>query len=65
MWPRLRNLVLGEPTGEHLPERVREAIERQQIDSERLISCAQLLLVMVFAGLWAVSPPPLNRRGRS
>jgi len=60
MWSKVRNLVLGEPVGDKLPERVREAIDRQQVDSERLISCVQLLLVMIFGALWAVSPPPLN-----
>ena len=60
MFQNLKTLLIGGMDAEKPPERVREAIEHQQIQSERLIGCAQLLLVTVFGVLWAVSPPPQN-----
>ena len=48
--------IFGEPVGDRLPARVRERIARQQLASERLISWVQMLLVVLFASLWAVAP---------
>ena len=50
------NFIFGEPVGDRLPARVRERIARQQLASERLISWVQMLLVVLFASLWAVAP---------
>lgn len=48
--------IFGEPVGDRLPARVLERIVRQQLASERLISWVQMLLVVLFASLWAVAP---------
>lgn len=48
--------IFGAPVAERLPARVRERIARQQLRSERLISWVQMLLVVLFASLWAVAP---------
>ncbi len=39
-----------------MPERVRLSIARQQAESEKLISWVQLLLVLIFATLYIISP---------
>ncbi len=61
MWATLKAFIVGKPQDVRLPDRVREAIDRQQVESEHLISCVQFLLLVIFASLWAVSPPPLNK----
>lgn len=48
--------LFGKEANAHLPERVQEAIADQQHDSEKLISWVQLLLVTIFASLYALSP---------
>ena len=48
--------VFGERVQSDLPERVRESIAMQQIESEKLISWVQLLLVLIFATLFAFAP---------
>lgn len=56
MWTEIASFILGEKTSAHLPERVRESIARQQLESEILIGWVQLTLVIVFGMLYAVSP---------
>jgi len=51
----IKNFVLGEPSGA-VPDRVRGVIERQQADSEILIAWFQLIVVVTFGTLYAVSP---------
>ena len=41
---------------EHLPERVSRVIQMQQDASERLIGWSQLVIVVLFGSLYAVSP---------
>tara|TARA_R110000824_G_scaffold291241_1_gene479776 strand:+ start:1754 stop:3067 length:1314 start_codon:yes stop_codon:yes gene_type:complete len=48
--------IFGEPASGRLPARVRDRIARQQLQSEKLISWVQMLLVVLFASLWAVAP---------
>ncbi len=48
--------LFGKPAEKRLPDRVRNAIAQQQRDSEKLISWVQLLLVTIFAALYAISP---------
>ena len=52
---RIKHFVLGEPSGE-VPDRVRDVIERQQANSEILIAWFQLVVVVTFGILYAVSP---------
>lgn len=48
--------LFGNKAKTHLPERVQAAIDQQQHDSEKLIGWVQLLLVTIFASLYAISP---------
>ncbi|MDG4717793.1 MULTISPECIES: adenylate/guanylate cyclase domain-containing protein [Thalassospira] len=48
--------LFGNKAQNHLPERVQAAIDQQQHDSEKLIGWIQLLLVTIFASLYAISP---------
>ncbi|WP_297020714.1 adenylate/guanylate cyclase domain-containing protein [Thalassospira sp.] len=48
--------LFGKNANSHLPERVQSAIEKQQYESEKLIGWVQLLLVTIFASLYAISP---------
>lgn len=43
-----------------LPERVQEAVLEQEIESERLIGWAQLLLAVIFAALYLLAPRPAD-----
>ena len=52
---RINRFVFGEPGGA-VPERVRDAIRRQQDESERLIAWVQLAVVTILGGLYALSP---------
>lgn len=52
---RISRFVFGEPGGA-VPERVRDAIRRQQDESERLIAWVQLAVVSILGGLYALSP---------
>jgi adenylate cyclase len=45
---------------ENLPERIRDAVIRQQDQSEVLIGWVQLAVVLVFATLYIVAPAPVN-----
>ncbi|WP_199899267.1 adenylate/guanylate cyclase domain-containing protein [Sneathiella glossodoripedis] len=53
--------LLGEPIEGHPPERVQLAIQRQQDQSEVLIASVQLLLVLVFAVLYFLSPKTFSQ----
>jgi len=48
--------LFGKDTNTRLPERVQSAIKKQQDESEKLIGWVQLLLVTIFASLYAISP---------
>ncbi len=56
MWKMLSVYIFGEAAPDKLPERVRRSIARQQAQSEQLISWVQLLLVVIFATLYAIAP---------
>ncbi|MBO6782476.1 MAG: adenylate/guanylate cyclase domain-containing protein [Alphaproteobacteria bacterium] len=43
-----------------VPGRVREEIDRQQDRSERIISWVQIVIVLVFGGLFLISPRPFE-----
>ena len=47
----------------HLPERVLESITAQQIESEKLISWVQLLLVLIFGTLYSLAPSSAPEAG--
>ncbi|MEO1191107.1 MAG: adenylate/guanylate cyclase domain-containing protein [Pseudomonadota bacterium] len=55
MWSALRNFIVG-PSEEDLPDRLRQAIARQQDRGERLTGWVQLSVVLLWGGLWAISP---------
>ncbi|HCK17077.1 MAG TPA: adenylate/guanylate cyclase domain-containing protein, partial [Thalassospira sp.] len=52
----LSAFLFGKNANSHLPERVHNAIEKQQYESEKLIGWVQLLLVTIFATLYIISP---------
>jgi adenylate cyclase len=52
----LSAFLFGKNANSNLPERVQSAIEKQQYDSEKLIGWVQLLLVTIFATLYAIAP---------
>ncbi len=56
MWDKLKVFVFGERLQVNLPERVRESIAAQQIESEKLISWVQLMLVVIFGTLYTIAP---------
>ena len=56
MLKRLSHFVLGDPLPAQLPERVRQAIARQQCQAEILISWVQIGLVVFFGAVYAISP---------
>lgn len=56
MWERLSRFVFGEKVRAELPERVRLSIAEQQVQTERLISCVQLALIVIFIILYSISP---------
>ena len=53
---RVRRLLCDREAERRLPERVREAIRRQEIESQRLISLLQLGVVLFFMLLAAIQP---------
>ncbi len=55
MWQWLRGFFVG-PSEADLPERLRQAIARQQDRSERITGWVQLSIVLLWAALWAISP---------
>ncbi len=63
MLKKLSAFIFGERLKTHLPERVRESIAIQQIESEKLISWVQLLLVLIFGTLFAFAPSPAPEAG--
>lgn len=52
---RIASFMFGE-SGGVVPDRVRDAIRRQQQDSEKLIAWVQLAVVSIMGGLYALSP---------
>lgn len=55
MWQNLSTFIFGEPVRDHLPARVLEQIQARQDASERLISWAQFVLIVLFASLYLAS----------
>jgi adenylate cyclase len=55
------NYLLGEPIEGHPPARVQAAIQRQQDQSEVLIACVQLVLVLIFGALYSLSPKTFSQ----
>ncbi len=53
--------LLGEPVSGSLPTRVQLAIRKQQDQSEILIACVQLLLILIFGALYALSPKTFSQ----
>ena len=56
MWSHLTQFVFGERLDSDLPQRVRDSVAKQQIESEKLISWVQLVLVLIFSVLYALAP---------
>jgi adenylate cyclase len=52
----LLDIVFGVRTDGHLPQRVRQSIEEQQVQAEVLIGWVQLALVVFFIVLYTVTP---------
>ena len=59
MW-NLSEFIFGKRPRDVLPERVQISIAKQQQESEKLIGWVQFMLALIFASLWAVSPPSPN-----
>ena len=53
--------LLSEPVSGSLPTRVQLAIRKQQDQSEILIACVQLLLILIFGALYALSPKTFSQ----
>ncbi len=56
MWEKLKVFIFGERLQVNLPERVRDSIALQQVESEKLISWVQLMLVVIFGALYTLAP---------
>lgn len=56
----LSHFLFGEKISGDLPERVRDQITARQNDGERVISWVQLVLVVIFSILYALTPPPAD-----
>lgn len=54
--PSLRERIFGMALRHRLPERVQQAIDAQQRESELLIAAVQVVVVVIFALLYQVSP---------
>ncbi|MDA1090264.1 MAG: adenylate/guanylate cyclase domain-containing protein [Proteobacteria bacterium] len=63
MLKKLSVFIFGERRQAHLPDRVRESIAKQQVESEKLISWVQLLLVLIFGTLFAFAPSSAPEAG--
>ncbi len=63
MWKKISIFIFGERQQTHLPDRVRESIAAQQIESEKLISWVQFLLVIIFCTLYALAPSTAPEAG--
>lgn len=53
---RLSTFIFGEPVSDRLPARVRDRIQAQQQQSEKLVSWVQMALVVLFSSLWLAAP---------
>lgn len=53
---KVRNLLLGAPLPERLPERVGRTIQQEQEQSEILVSVIQLIAIATFAVLYTTTP---------
>jgi Adenylate cyclase, family 3 (some proteins contain HAMP domain) len=56
----ISGFIFGDRVEGQLPERVRQAIARQQDQAEILVGWAQLLLIGFFISLYALSPKPTD-----
>ncbi len=56
LWVRGRDLLFGRPLPQHLPDRINETIQREQEQSEILVSIIQLLAIGTFAVLYTLAP---------
>lgn len=56
MWKRIKKTILGDEIRGQLPGRVKDAIERQQTQSEILIAWVQVFIVVTFSTLYSLSP---------
>jgi adenylate cyclase len=56
MWERVKVFIFGERLQINLPQRVRDSIALQQVESEKLISWVQLMLVVIFGSLYTLAP---------
>ncbi len=63
MWKKLSIFIFGERQQAHLPDRVRESIAAQQIESEKLISWVQFFLVIIFGTLYTLAPSTAPEAG--
>ncbi|MDA0304902.1 MAG: adenylate/guanylate cyclase domain-containing protein [Proteobacteria bacterium] len=63
MWKKLSIFIFGERMQAYLPKRVRDNIAAQQVESEKLISFVQLLLVSTFGILYALAPSSAPEAG--
>ena len=55
-WSRVRTLVFGMPLPERLPHRIQHSIQKEQEQSEILVSLLQLIAIGTFAVLYTLSP---------
>ena len=53
---RLSTFIFGESVSDRLPARVRDRIQAQQQQSEKLVSWVQMALVVLFSSLWLAAP---------
>jgi adenylate cyclase len=58
MWNDFAAFIFGRPAQRQLPERVRAAIARQQVQAEILIGWTQFALVLFFFALYTIAPKP-------
>lgn len=56
MWQQVKKIILGDEIQGQLPGRVKDAIERQQTQSEILIAWVQMFIVITFSTLYSLSP---------
>ena len=56
MFERAERLLFGERPRGRFPERVRQAVEEQQANSEVLIAWMQFIVVLVFGALYVAAP---------
>jgi adenylate cyclase len=60
MWNDFIAFIFGRPAQRQLPERVRAAIARQQVNAEILIGWTQFALVLFFLALYTIAPKPAD-----